>query len=232
MMELNPTPLPITITFNPRDVETGIGSSATTTLILNRAPNGLSGYNLTLSLSDPSIAEIVSVSFPSWATIYYNSTLPADSVLIKAVDLYDQVGAGATNINLATLTIRGDKEGTTDIIITVTKIDDDNGNPINPSTDPGHLIVGPTPTPTPTVTPTPSPSPTPTPTPTPTPVLGECIFPRLIAGTLTPRLDRGVIFYRVRCIINKWITPTSPTPVLEFSLYSEEGNEIQENLGR
>ena len=46
--------------------------------------------------------------------------------------------------------------------------------------------------------------PTPTPTPTRPPTLGECVFPRIITGTLTPRLDRGVVFYRLRCIIDKW----------------------------
>ena len=44
----------------------------------------------------------------------------------------------------------------------------------------------------------------PTPTPTPPSITGECVFPRLITGTLTPRLDNGVILYRVRCIIDKW----------------------------
>ena len=72
------------------------------------------------------------------------------------------------------------------------------------------LLVPATPTPTPTSTPTPTPTGTPTPslTPTPTPTLppitGECVFPRLITGTLTPRLDKGKVFYRVRCIIDKW----------------------------
>ena len=47
--------------------------------------------------------------------------------------------------------------------------------------------------------------PTPTPTPTPPSITGECVFPRIIAGTLTPRLDTGIIFYRVRCIIDKWV---------------------------
>ena len=45
-----------------------------------------------------------------------------------------------------------------------------------------------------------------TPTPTPPPhITGECLFPRIITGTLTPRLDTGIIFYRVRCIIDKWV---------------------------
>ena len=47
--------------------------------------------------------------------------------------------------------------------------------------------------------------PTPTPTPTRPPITGECVFPRIITGALTPRLDRGVIFYRIRCIIDKWM---------------------------
>jgi len=111
-------------------------------LTLNEAQNGLSGYNITVSLSNPSVAEIVSISFPSWATLHTNSTLPADSVWIKAADLMDQVGVGATNINLATLTIRGDNPGTSDIFATVTKMDDDSGYPVNPSTALGHLEVG------------------------------------------------------------------------------------------
>jgi len=34
-------------------------------------------------------------------------------------------------------------------------------------------------------------------------ILTECVFPRILAGMLTPRLDRGVFFYRLRCIIEK-----------------------------
>ena len=119
-----------------------IGSTTTINIILNEASTGLSGYNLTVALSNPSIAEIVSVSFPSWATLHINSTLPADSIWMKAVDLNDQVGIDVTDIDIGTLTLRGDNQGTSAIVITVTKMDDDSGYPINPSTDPGHLKVG------------------------------------------------------------------------------------------
>ena len=50
----------------------------------------------------------------------------------------------------------------------------------------------------------PTPTPTLTPTPTPPQITGECIFPRILTGTLTPRLGTGIIFYRVQCIIDKW----------------------------
>jgi len=111
-------------------------------LTLNRAPNGLSGYNLTVALANISIAEIISVTFPAWATLNANSSLPADSVWMKAVDLNDEITSADTNITLGTITVRGDKPGTTSITATVTKMDDDNGYPINPSTELGHLNVG------------------------------------------------------------------------------------------
>jgi len=81
--------------------------------------------------------------------------------------------------------------------------------PINPYIGWANLISGPvyilTPTPTPTPTPIPTPTLTPTPTATPTPpsILGECVFPRIITGTLTPRLEKGVVFYRIRCIMDR-----------------------------
>jgi hypothetical protein len=116
-----------------------IGSTTGINITLSEVQNGLSGYNLTISLSNTSIAEIISVSFPEWAALHDNSTLPGDSVWIKAADLNDQIKSGTTNISLATLTIRGDSPGDTSIIAMVTKMDDDIGNLINPSTDPGNF---------------------------------------------------------------------------------------------
>jgi hypothetical protein len=123
------------------DKEVLLGGTTTVNLTLDSAPAGLSGYNLTISLSNASIAEIISVSFPSWAILHDNSTLPADSVWIKAVDLYEQVESNATNITLAKLTIGGDKIGDTSIDVTVTKIDNDNGDPVTLSTVNSTLIV-------------------------------------------------------------------------------------------
>jgi hypothetical protein len=127
------------------EIEDGqIGSIGTTIVInitLNTAPNGLSGYNMTLSLSNTSIAEIISVEFPTWASMNNNSTLPADTFWMKAVDLMNQTIPGDTNINLGTLTIRGDIQGECNITAIVTKMDDDNGDPINPSVDQGQLKV-------------------------------------------------------------------------------------------
>ena len=130
-----------TVSITPQTPEVSSGGIAIVNITLNEAPDGLSGYNLTVSLSNVNVAEILSVSFPPWASLNDNSIFPADSVWIKGVDLGDHVGVGATDVNLGTLTLRGDSKGTSDIVITVTKMDADDGYPINPDTTSGTIEV-------------------------------------------------------------------------------------------
>ncbi len=118
-----------------------IGSTTKINITIDKVPDGLSGYNLNISLSNTNIAEIMSVTFPAWATLHENSVLPADSVWIKAVDLTDQVKSGDMNILLGTLTLRGDHQGLCDIIATITKMDDDDGYPIDALSEHGRLEV-------------------------------------------------------------------------------------------
>ncbi|MGC9445239.1 MAG: hypothetical protein ACP5E9_09995 [Candidatus Methanospirareceae archaeon] len=119
-----------------------IGGTTVINLTLDTAPNGLSGYNLTLTLSNANIAEILAVEFPAWASLNATDSLPADTVWIKAIDLNKQVENGATNVILAQLTIRGDAEGDCTINAAVTQMDPDGpGGPINPSIDSGLLTV-------------------------------------------------------------------------------------------
>jgi len=143
--KMTPTPSISTVSFNPPEIKIPLGSMSAIDLTLDVAPNGLSGYNISISLSDSlsdgSVAEITSVEFPTWVSLHSNSTLPADSLWIKAADLKDEIKSGAKNITLATITLRGDKQGKCDILVTVTKMDDDNGNPIDPNTVSGKIEV-------------------------------------------------------------------------------------------
>ena len=107
-----------------------IGNKASTNITAGVFPNGLSGYNLTVSIANSSIAEIESIEFPSWATLHTNSSLPSSSVWIKAVDLNKKIEENATNVTLATVKLKSKQEGTTSINISITKIDDDDGYPI------------------------------------------------------------------------------------------------------
>jgi len=135
---LTPTP---TLSFEPLTQNVVPNEAKTMNLTLSEVPGGLSGYNITVRLSNGSVAEIISVDFPGWASLPRNSTLPADAVWLKAADLTDQIKRNATDVILATLTIRGDEIGNTEIIADINKMDDDDGNPICPSVRNGNFTV-------------------------------------------------------------------------------------------
>lgn len=120
---------------------TEVGSTTTVMLTLDSVPQGLSGYILTVSISDTTIATITGVEFPSWATLT-DQSLSGASVWMKAVDLSEQINPGDTDVSLGSLTIRATGKGMCEINATVSRADDDNGNPIAPSVASGALIVG------------------------------------------------------------------------------------------
>lgn len=116
-----------TLKFTPDEVVVPINKEVSVNLTLDKVLNGLSGYNITVSINDSSVAEISSVEFPQWATINYNTPLPFDTVQIKAVDANERVQGKAENVILATLKIRGKAVGNTSLKITAYRIDDDSG---------------------------------------------------------------------------------------------------------
>ncbi|RLI83156.1 hypothetical protein DRP04_02180 [Archaeoglobales archaeon] len=118
------------VTTSPQTAVISPDSSSTIDIVLDKVPTGLDYANLSVSISNSTVAEIIDIEFPTWATLTDNSTLPASNVWFKAGDLNDQVKAGDTNVVLATLTIKGLAEGTSDITITVNSFTDDNYNEI------------------------------------------------------------------------------------------------------
>lgn len=106
---------------------------------MDSVPKGLSGSNITISVSDPKIAEITAVLIPDWGTLNRKSTAPSNSVWIEAVDVSKKVNPGDKNVLLGTITLTGKMVGTTNLSILPTEIDDDNGNPINPVVIAGNV---------------------------------------------------------------------------------------------
>jgi len=143
---------------NGQDVTaSGAGETVDYAIVLDEAPDGLSGYSLTVTLTNPAVGEITDVSFPAWATLNNKGTLPADSVTIKAADLMNTVADNANDITLATLTLRADEAGSTPVTITLNQMDDDDGGIMSPAIADGSFTVEGTVTPTPTTTTTPAP---------------------------------------------------------------------------
>jgi ABC-type Fe3+-hydroxamate transport system substrate-binding protein len=122
-----------------------VGGNATVPIILAQAPNGISGYNVTVVLSDPSVGEIAAVAFPDWAGMKSASTVPAGMVALQAVDMSMKVPVGATNVTLATLTVTGRAAGTAAITVRpdpVLGVQDRSGDLYTVTVSPGSLTVG------------------------------------------------------------------------------------------
>jgi len=129
-----------TLAFQPMTASVGTGATTNYTIVLDTAGQGLSGYNITVALGNATVGEIVGVTYPAWASLPVNATLPADSIWIKAGDLTG--ASGTSNITLCTLTVQGDVAGTTNITITPEKIEDRSGGRYSPITIPAQLLVG------------------------------------------------------------------------------------------
>ncbi len=135
-----------------------VGETASIPIVLDSASGGISGYRMTVSLSDPSVATITAVTFPDWAGLKSASALPAGRAVLQAVDLSQQVPVGATGVLLATLTVKGTATGSTGIVITPDPsmgFQARNGDLYSVTTSPGTLTVG---TPAPGIVPTPVPT--------------------------------------------------------------------------
>lgn len=100
--------------------------------------NGLSGYNLTFAVADPTKAEITEVAFPTWCTVSSCGSLPAGSVTCIAADLTGQVQSG-DSAELAIVRLHSLAAGDTTLGVTANSFDDDVGGAISPSVSNGDV---------------------------------------------------------------------------------------------
>jgi len=121
-----------------------VAPDATTTsaVTLSGAPNGLSGYNVTVRVADPSVATITDASVPErFGLSEIRIVDDGAAVVLKAADTSDDVGPGDTEIPLGTVTVRGESVGETELGVEVTQVDDDDGGRLRPTTSAGTLTV-------------------------------------------------------------------------------------------
>jgi len=122
------------------------GATADLGLTARWLPEGLSGGTVTVSLSDPEVAAFTGATVDdAFGIAETNVSDDGSSVTVRFADLDTNVGpvAGGTDVPLATLTVRGDATGTTDVGVSVDDLDDDAGNAPDADADPGVLVVVP-----------------------------------------------------------------------------------------
>ncbi len=139
---VTPTQTPTGQVLSVQNASVPVGGTVLLPIILNTAPQGVSGYNMSVSLSNPSVGSIIGVTFPDCIQLRSNSTVPASSIWMTAVDLNNCWKPGDTNVVLGSVLVSGYINGTTLVMPAVIKMDDDSGNPIVPSIGPGTLTIG------------------------------------------------------------------------------------------
>jgi PKD repeat protein len=128
-----------TLTFQPGSAMVSLGSITTYSIVLNNASHGLAGYNITVVSANASIAKIVGVTYPAWASLLLNSTFPTDRAWFRAVDFTG--ASGTQNITLFTITIRGDAPGATTLTIIPQTVEDRVGGWYTVDVLPAQFIV-------------------------------------------------------------------------------------------
>lgn len=123
-------PLLSDLYFNLTSTIIPTNSTTSGILVMASAPNGISGYNVTVFFDNPNAANFVALSPPDWAVPNFtqNSSIPAQSFWLKVVDINDVITPGATNITLARFNMTGITPMNTYLNVTATQLDTDTGD--------------------------------------------------------------------------------------------------------
>jgi hypothetical protein len=110
------------------NVTIDVGKTIEIPITLIGADAGISGYNITLALTDPGVAEITGLAFPGWAGLHTAGVTPADTTWMQAVDLGKKAETGNGTVIVGTVTIRGDRNGQTGLMVRPVQVQNDRGD--------------------------------------------------------------------------------------------------------
>jgi len=125
------------------DAELSPSGTVTVDVVLTTAPNGLAGYNVDLTVDDPDVARIESASYPDRFGLTTDPEIDeaGRTVTLEAADTGSTIGAGATDVSLATVEIGGDAPGEAELSVEPRQVDADDGARIRPAARAGTLTV-------------------------------------------------------------------------------------------
>ncbi len=124
----------------------GAGSAVPADLSLSNAPDGLAGFDVTISIADTGVAAVTDVGFDD---VFPDSTTEASisadgsTVSLEAADIEENVGTGASDVPLATVSLEPQSAGTTGIDLEIGALDADDGSVIDAGTSTGDLTIAP-----------------------------------------------------------------------------------------
>lgn len=127
------------LTVEPATVTAGDATSVAVTL--SSVPEGLSGYEITVSVGSESTATIRNVTYADAFGITDTTREDDATAGLKAADVPDSIGPGDEDVRLATLEVVGHQPGETGFDVTIERIDDEDGDDVSVSVDAGSVTV-------------------------------------------------------------------------------------------
>jgi len=123
------------------------GETVELELTASSLPSGFSGARLTVSVSNPEVAEVTDASYNEALGLTASPEVSDDgsTVELRAADTENAVEPGEMDVTLATLELEGTGTGTTDLVVDVQEMDDDDGSSIDVQARSGLLVTGPQP---------------------------------------------------------------------------------------
>ena len=128
-------------TVSAPSITTGVGYAVDAAITLDSAPNGISGFEMTITLSDPAVAKIDGVVIPPEFGLTHVEQISTSQVKVMGADLSQALQGNLSGVALATLNLTTTKQGSSAIMISLTRLDDDSGYPIGAQTSDGSLMV-------------------------------------------------------------------------------------------
>jgi secreted PhoX family phosphatase len=121
-----------------------LGSTGTADLTVNALPAGLSGAKVSVSVTDPAVATITGVEFAdALGLTEHEVSDDGSTATLKFSDVDRNVQGGTIDLAIASLSLAGRGTGTTDLVIDVHAMDDEDGEAIDAETRSGVVVTGP-----------------------------------------------------------------------------------------
>ena len=117
------------------------GERVTCHVVLEKASNGLSEYEMIFNVKDPLVAQIEGIEFPAWAGLNSRGRCPTASISLTGADLNNRIRSGDRNVVLATVRLKGQGPGTSGLVIGEIIIKDDIGVKVRVEVLPGIIVV-------------------------------------------------------------------------------------------
>ncbi|ESP86953.1 alkaline phosphatase PhoX [Candidatus Halobonum tyrrellensis] len=120
------------------------GKTASVPVEATSLPSGVSGATLTVGVSDPDVATIEGVEFADELGLTERSvSSDGSTATLRFADTEKGVQPGGRNVELASLTVRADATGTTDLTVDVERMDDESGESLDAEGLSGVFVAGP-----------------------------------------------------------------------------------------